>query len=230
MESEVAFILYAGAFRGAVIGAGVTSMVLGYRLYCKGVLAEAAKDSTIEARAGTAGLTLKNAAPGTAFALFGAALIATMTVQGMPEFSRKPSSVGAQDGSAKSSDSITLRGEDQVTLHTLTQRGQEAERLHKPDEAVMAYEQAVSQIAVPINNLAWLYLQSNAAARALPLARLATQLGPGEGASRLDTLATALQKTGDINSAVQVMREAVSLNPELKPKLDSMESERHLAK
>jgi tetratricopeptide (TPR) repeat protein len=230
MDTEVAFLLYAGAFRGAVIAAGVICVFLGYRLFCRGVLGEGLKENAIEARVGGAGLTLKNAAPGTAFALFGAGLIATMTIQGMPQFARKPPPAGTQDSAASGSDGLTMRGEDQATLHTLTQRGQEAERLHKTDEALRAYEQAVNQMAAPINNLAWLYIQRGDMAKALPLARLATQLGPGDGANRLDTLATALQKNGNIDEAVKVMREAVRVNPELKAKLDVMEAEIHQAK
>ena len=87
MDIETGYLLYAGLYRLAVIGAGVVSVVLGYRLFLKGISGEPSADgsgTSAEAKTGTFSLSVKNAAPGTCFALFGAALIVAMVVEAAP--------------------------------------------------------------------------------------------------------------------------------------------------
>lgn len=59
---------------------GLVSIVLGYRLFVLGVLGPLA---ALEAGKGSVFLTLKNAAPGTFFALFGASIIALTIYKGL---------------------------------------------------------------------------------------------------------------------------------------------------
>ena len=82
MDLPLVFILYLTLFRLAIIAAGIISLVLGYRLFCRGVWPsegvrqDGEREQTLtEARIIGARFTLKNAAPGTAFALFGVVII-----------------------------------------------------------------------------------------------------------------------------------------------------------
>ena len=83
MDIATGFLIYASLFRLAVIAAGVVCVVLGYRLFVRGVMPEGRTDA--EVAAGDIRLSLKNAAPGTIFALFGASTIMVMLIQGSPE-------------------------------------------------------------------------------------------------------------------------------------------------
>lgn len=81
-----AFFLYAIVFRLAVIAAGTVSIVLGYRLFTRGIQTGPANsaDATFNAKVAGQEFALKNAAPGTFFALFGVIIISIMVIQGLP--------------------------------------------------------------------------------------------------------------------------------------------------
>ncbi len=83
MDLPAIFLIYATLFRLAVIGAGVLIIVLGYRLFAQGIAASASSETA--ASGGGFSLTLKNAAPGTSYALFGAILISVSVIKGSPE-------------------------------------------------------------------------------------------------------------------------------------------------
>ena len=83
MDLTAEFLIYATLFRLAIIGAGVFAIVLGYKLFVRGVMPEGRTEGELDA--GQIRLTVKNAAPGTCFALFGAAMVSVMLIQGNPE-------------------------------------------------------------------------------------------------------------------------------------------------
>ncbi len=83
MDLPAIFLIYATLFRLAVIAAGVLIIVLGYRLFAQGIAASASSETA--ASGGGFSLTLKNAAPGTSYALFGAILISVSVIKGSPE-------------------------------------------------------------------------------------------------------------------------------------------------
>ncbi len=83
MDLTTGFLLYAVAFRLAIIAVGLASIALGYKLFAQGVMGGGRTDA--EAQLGDIKLTVKNAAPGTCFALFGVAIIVAMLIQGSPE-------------------------------------------------------------------------------------------------------------------------------------------------
>ena len=87
MTVTTAFIIYLILFRLAIITAGAISIVLGYRLFCKGIgwTERSGKGTDASAKVGHFSFTLKNAAPGTCFALFGVVLISVMFATGGPE-------------------------------------------------------------------------------------------------------------------------------------------------
>lgn len=93
------FIIYAATFRIAVIAAGTVFMYLGYRLLVLGVMPP--EGTAIEGGVGGVRLTVKNAAPGTLFCLFGSILIGMMLFNGNPEL-RVLESAGTKE--------VTIRG------------------------------------------------------------------------------------------------------------------------
>jgi len=86
MDVETGYLIYAALYRLGVIAAGVVCVVLGYRLFLKGV-SGGSDGTSAEASVGNFELSISNAAPGTCFALFGAALIVAMVVEAPPSFS-----------------------------------------------------------------------------------------------------------------------------------------------
>jgi hypothetical protein len=199
MNLITGMLLYLLAARLAIVSAGIVSMVIGYRLLCRGVgMADQIKqDSTIESSFAGLKFSMKNAAPGTAFALFGAVLISVMLVQSSPsvtwESIRKwQATTGSQTSNGTTeSTRLQMRGDQGAeSITSLTALGRELESHGKTADAERAYQQAVTAMAEPMNDLAWLYLSSGRAKGALGLATLAVQLNPGE-ARYTDTLAKA---------------------------------------
>ena len=85
MEQYTIVILYLLFFRLAIITAGVVSIILGYKLFVKGVYGESTNENTsFDATVGNMKMSLKNAAPGTFFALFGVIIITVMLLQDPP--------------------------------------------------------------------------------------------------------------------------------------------------
>lgn len=90
MDITHSFIFYLILFRLSIISAGVISIILGYRLFCKGVWPEIGRGGTsVDAKIVGYHFTLKNAAPGTCFAFFGVLIISIMFVSGSPELTLK---------------------------------------------------------------------------------------------------------------------------------------------
>jgi tetratricopeptide (TPR) repeat protein len=113
MDLSTSFLIYATLFRLAVIAAGVLIIVLGYRLFLQGLTSRDETDASIEG--GGFKLTLKNAAPGTSFALFGAVLISVMVIRGSPELDITTAAPGTGAAPATlqpGTREVRLRGDD----------------------------------------------------------------------------------------------------------------------
>jgi hypothetical protein len=190
-----AVLLYLLLFRVAIIGAAVVSVVLGYKLFCRGIGigAGAGSGSSIESSMVGAKLSVKNAAPGTAFALFGAILIVVMLIQSSPSVTWesmskwRPSSEEQGSLVGEESNKIVMRGDAQDSIHALTALGIEYEKKGDVANAERSYREAVTIMAEPINDLAWQYLRSGRSKEAVGMATLAVQLRPDEPRYR-DTL------------------------------------------
>lgn len=209
MSESAAFLLYAGVFRLAVVAVGALAIWLGYRLFSAMTTpAGSAGGTDAEARIGEVQLTLRGAAPGTCFAVFGAAIVAVMLAKGMPEFSQRESA------GADSEQALVIKGTpgvDTISSTAFAQslaRGDELLRAGDNGAAASAYARALTDPRVPLgeaarafNQLAWLeHLAGNDAAAAA-LARVAVGLDPGNG-DYLDTLARAeTAKRGALEAA-----------------------------
>ncbi len=93
----------------------------------------------------------------------------------------------------------------------MTQKGLLYERQQNVESAIGAYQEAMTEMAEPMNNLAWLYQTQGKFDEAMPLAHLAVQLCPNN-ANYIDTLAEILFKTGEHSEAVRVIEKAVGLS------------------
>lgn len=192
MNFITATLLYLLLSRLAIVTAGIVSMVIGYRLFCRGIGSSDAKAgrSSIESSIGGLKLSVKDAAPGTCFALFGAVLISVALIESSPsvawETARKwQASTGAAASSpaeATETTKLQMRGEGESagSITALTTLGRELESRGKTAEAERAYRDAVTAMAEPMNDLAWIYFNSGKARLALPLANLAVELRPDE--------------------------------------------------
>lgn len=185
-------LLYLFFSRLLIVAAGITSLILGYRLFARGIpTVPPEAGSTIESSVAGARFTVKNAAPGTAFALFGAMLIIVMLIQSSPSVtletlnkywaSAQPAvSGGEQQPPSEISQKLTMRGDGQNTISSMTKQGIELERQNDLVGAERAYREAVTMMAEPMNDLAWIYVGSKRAKEATRLANIAVELRPDE--------------------------------------------------
>jgi tetratricopeptide (TPR) repeat protein len=221
------FLVYVTAFRLAIIAAGVVSMILGYRLFIRGIYPLSAGDSTIDLKAAGTGFTLKNVAPGSCFGIFGVALITVMLVQGNPQFTYEMMQKTATTDAPAMSAKLEMRGaETRDAFSALVEKGMAYEQAGDPSHAAEAYRQALAGLAAPMNQLAWIYFQQSKAEQALPLARMAAQIDP-ENPVIMDTLAEVLAQHGDRAEAVQWMEKAADLDGRYRGKLNQLKQAAH---
>lgn len=217
----VEFIVYAIAFRLAVIASGLACVYMGYRLFILGVM-PGGGGSEIGADAGAIKLTVKNAAPGTVFATFGALLIIVMLVQGMPELNRTESAAGSEVTRA-----LTMRGEDETVAESLA-RGRALERAGDADAAIRAYagafdgrDRRLAEIAAPLRAIAGVYQAQGRHDEAAAYAGLANEIDRDDAAG-LALWAEAQHGRGETGLAIRAMERAVALDPSLAAKLDAL--------
>lgn len=241
MDLTAGFLIYATLFRLTIIGAGLVSIVLGYWLFLRAVAptpGRGAKDKAggetgiaagtdAEAKGGGFTLSIRNAAPGTCFAVFGAAIISVMVVQGNPELAwQKLAAAGQGAERPDLIESVTLKGRDEAnsgldrrSFHVLMELGLNMASMGRDKEAIEAFASALTiptvtlaQAAQPMNEIAWLYQKNDRAAEALPLARLAVQIAP-DNPAYLDTLAHAALKQGAYEDALDAAKRALDIAP-----------------
>ncbi|SIS56239.1 hypothetical protein [Neptunomonas antarctica] len=144
-----AVITYLIIFRVAIILVGGVSIVLGYKLFVRGIFAAGSDNpgASMEAKLGGYEVSMKNAAPGTFFALFGSIVIGAMILSSPPEVqleqrSGLPTTQQDDNGAANT-------GAGTETISRLTARGDKnADTLHREawdhlDRALNATKRAV---------------------------------------------------------------------------------------
>jgi hypothetical protein len=235
MNIPPVFIVYLTLFRLSIIFAGIVSIVIGYKLFCKGIWPENGKGGTeMGGEIGGFGFKMKNAAPGSCFGMFGVIIISVMLIKSPPELTykmlEKPAAPGQvagekhDPGGAKTIEhDITVKGGVSGEISELTKRAQEFENKKQTESAIDAYKAALRVMAMPMNNLAFLYFKQSKFDEALSLSRQAAALSPGN-ANYLDTLAEILFAKKD-REAITHMEKAAKLNPELKPKLEKFRND-----
>lgn len=239
MDLSISFLIYATLFRLAVIAAGVLIIVLGYRLFLQGLASSDESDASIEG--GGFKLTLKNAAPGTSFALFGAVLISAMVIQGSPELDITSAGPGAAPASLlQGAGSLRLRGDNGIAVTSpaepqvreqvraltvaaseqLLQAGIQKELQKDFSGALEAYHlalsmpgQSLSQLVNPLNQMAWVYQQQAEPDLALPLALLAHQINP-TSIVVMDTLARVYVQLEQFDKAQALLDRVLQIDPD----------------
>lgn len=215
----VGFLIYAVLFRLAVIATGVAAIVLGYKLFLRGVMGEGG--TNVNAEAGQIKLTLHNAGPGLGFALFGAIIIGVMIVQGSPPellmkdehlLKAAPSKTGeiaANQPSASEpqprelvSTVLQIRGENKnISLD------QEWDKLDRPNVTL-------SEAAEPLSKIARAWQQEKRTGEAVAMARLAAfYCAEKDKANYLALLGETLFENGDEQKAVTAMQKAADRDP-----------------
>jgi tetratricopeptide (TPR) repeat protein len=222
---ELASIFYLLIFRLAIIATGVISIVIGYRLFCRGVwpLNTAENQSEIDFRLKGSGLTIRNAAPGTLFALFGSALVAVMVVQMPPGISDRMQREISRNDMGNEKVIMTaerqLRADQSPSLEAymteaanLFSKGQTDKALSIYTKVRQSADKDFDRSAKFYNELAWGYQLNGYLKKAMPLAERATRLKPMEAPYR-HTYAVILCKTGNTKQAISEMDQANSLDP-----------------
>ena len=230
MDSLVGFYIYAAIFRLAIIAAGIVSIVLGYKLFVHDAGSESRTD--VGAQSDRFKIIIRNAAPGTVFAAFGAVIIAVMLSQGNPEIvlndvhtvikdsqGNPQSEVRSQSASAKGNgNSNNERSEAVQRFDQAYNEGVEKQRAGNAEAAITAYNKALSEsevslgkAAVVFNELAWSYRTQRQIDEALALARIATTVVPNN-ANAFDTLALILLDRKEYKAAEKAAEKAVSLD------------------
>lgn len=106
------------------------------------------------------------------------------------------------------------------SMAALIREGDQYVRAGDTARAIATYQEAIDQVAHPLNQLAWLLHEQGRLPEGLPLVRLAVQLRP-DNAAYLDTLAVLLCKEGQSTEAVQWMERAAERAPrQFRPKLE----------
>jgi len=227
MDNSIGFLIYLTTFRLAIIVTGALSIYLGYKLFVLGILPEGNSETGLEA--GNLKLNLKNAAPGTLFALFGVFLVGVMLLQGNPELILKEvERVNALSGESSHEIVANYKGPDQIDKRLSDERGylrliDEARKLNhdgNSDKAIQTYSKALKLSAVSLafaplalDDIANIYLSRNRVEEALPLARIAVDIDGQNSEVYLHTLASVLLRTGkpeDLNDALKYAKMAVS--------------------
>jgi tetratricopeptide (TPR) repeat protein len=175
-----------------------------------------ADGTTVEAELGGTRLTVKHAAPGTCFALFGVLIIGWMLTADPPEVTinnlKEGTTSTMRGGGPVTEAQAVSTGEAGSTIDTLMQEGIQFEQQGDTKKAKGKYQEALGLAGAPMNALAWLEQQNGNLDEATVLARLAVRLNPQE-ARYFDTLAVTLCKLGQGDEAFEVMRKAATLNP-----------------
>ncbi|NJO17988.1 MAG: tetratricopeptide repeat protein [Thioploca sp.] len=219
-ELALYFLIYVMLFRLAIIAAGITSIVLGYRLFCKGIWGDkSGEGANLNANLGNATVTFQNAAPGTFFALFGVITIGFMFINS-PEFSSET----LQQVTPKISETLPTSDESQPPVKMIL-RGEQnlAQALEEQVNSCQNYyekkqiKQSISTCrqatsVEALNLLAWMYQEQNQLETALPLAQAAIALDE-KYTEALHTLAVIWCKKHDYEKAIQWLNQAIVLEP-----------------
>jgi len=230
MTIEVLFYLYAIFFRLSIIVSGIICIIIGYRLFCKGLYTKpTGQDKTqLSAKIGDAELSLKNAGPGTIFAFFGLVIIFTMIVQGNPKLTitnqvptrqsdQAHSHIKTKKGRvSKSSDSTQIATsyqietrsgspEDAITFfNDKIATAQTYQKNNQYSEAITEYISALKTTSNHLNELAFLLSIEGPQKYddAIHIISTAIFLKPTD-TNILDTRATIYEKIGDNQKAKQ---------------------------
>lgn len=216
MMSDATFLIYALIFRLGIIAAGLVTIFLGYSLFQGRRRRTQISDSSAEGSILGARFRLQNVTAGSIFALFGAALILGMVLQGNPEKTYR-----IQAGAGSQMLTETVRGDSADSVRATIERGLEAQRSGDTKAAEHIFHTLLVNAAPALNSLAWIYAGEGRekAMEALPFSQAAVQLD-STNAHYLDTLAEIDYVSGNREAAIRTIEKAVQLDPSFKSRLE----------
>jgi tetratricopeptide (TPR) repeat protein len=222
MEILSTYVIYLAVFRLAIIAAGIVGIILGYRLFAKGVFPNVDPNPSTDGQNVTAEIagakfSLRNAAPGTCFALFGVIIIAAMFATGGPEITLELLEKGGMKANLRGNDLEEIQSHSKQAIEYLKQGDHRQAR-----ETVI---EALQALAPRMNDFAWVLLQT---APELPqanmLAELATTAEP-QNPNFLHTLAEIQFKNGRKQEAIRTLEKARLIDPSHSEQLQRWRSE-----
>jgi hypothetical protein len=176
MSDLTPLIYYLAAIRLGVIAAGIICITLGYRLFMRalppsGPASDPIPKEDVSAEIAGTKLTIRNASPGTCFALFGAVIIVAMYITGGPEATLDI----LEEGRVRA----TFRGQASETVKNVTWQAVQELKNGDKHKALETASNLLKQLAVPINNLALVLVEADPDnAHSLLLAKLALSIEP----------------------------------------------------
>jgi len=213
--------MYLTVFRLAIVAAGITSIILGYKLFVRGVFhgtgANAQVGQNVAAEIAGAKFTLRNAAPGTCFALFGSIVIAVMFLTGGPEGTFEVPETGGAI--------TTLRGDEAAQIQSHVRLALALLKRGESSQANLTAHKGLQLLAPHLNDVAWVLMKTNPEE---PLAGLlaesAVAINPLD-ANFLHTLSEVQFHRGDQKSAIKTLTRAQAIDPAFAEQLARRRSE-----
>lgn len=210
MDTLTALVIYLTLFRLASISAGIISIVLGYKLFVLGVFPKIYKHSSengeeIVAEVAGAKFSLRNAAPGTCFGMFGVIIIVAMLIMGAPGFTLELLEKGGIKASLRGDDIRETRTQSKIALDYL-----EAGKKVKAAETVQA---ALKNLANPLNDFAWVLLKTDPKANQMPFLAEVAVATDSKNPNFLHTLAEIQFTKGDKKRALKTLEQAQAIKP-----------------
>ena len=205
MEILSAYVIYLAVFRLAIIAAGIVGIILGYRLFTRGVFPDLYRNPSFEGQNVTAKIagakfTLRNAAPGTCFALFGVIIIAVMFATGGPEITLEQLEQGGMRANLRGNELEEIEFHSKQALEYLDQKD------HRQAREIVI--EALHTLAPKMNDFAWVLLKT---APDLPqtnmLAEIAAVTEP-QNPNFLHTLAEIQYQQGRKQTAIHTLEKA----------------------
>ena len=230
MDNVTTFVFYLTMHRVLVFACGIVSIVLGYRLLMRGLARGAGSEESvsqaIEAKLGNTRLVVKNLAPGSLFALFGALMVASMVLNAPPEITLK------EVRNDRGATVVTLRGDEAHDVSNTTAVADivvnDALRLLKSGEqgaAAAAAAKIIEASASAWNDLAWVVVSTHGNSElALRIAQAAVAADPAS-AEYLHTLAYVFNARGERDAALHTLRRAAQIDPRFAATLNAWEAE-----
>ena len=205
----IPLLVYLTAIRLAIVAAGIVSVVLGYRLFCRGVWPD--NQASFDATFAGQSFSLKNAAPGTCFALFGMITIVASFAANPPgvDVSKDGAHLrGQTPASPAASNEQELHQWLTEAAHAFRQPGGDFRRADELYEKVRAsLEIPIDQVALLYNELAYRYLREEKNEDASRHAHVAILLRPDD-ADYVDTYAVSVCRTEGPQAAVDYLTSA----------------------
>jgi len=230
MKIEIIFLIYALIFRLCVMLTGIISIILGYRLYIKGLYSDHnSKSASLNATIGGWKLALKNAGPGTFFALFGLIIIQSMIQNGNPELvsenyynkgkisqaakNENEQNPGDENNNLKTKLNIRGQNEQKCMFCTLLEKTDQFQKNKDITGEINAYKNALEQVSDPLNELAWLWFENDdkKLQESLVLIQAAIIFRPDD-ADYWDSMAEILFKLKSYDKAYNAIIKASQLN------------------